>query len=116
MMPLWTTASPRGRVRMGVGFRRLAVRRPARMANADRSAKRRCGKFRLQVFQLALGAPSLNTAALERRNAGEIVAAVFEPLQRIDDRTGDGPAPQNSDNSTHRKKPLPQIRPGWRKP
>ena len=94
---------PRRGVRMGVGFRRLAMRRPARVADADRSAKRRCGELRLQILKLALGAPPLQLAVLERRHAGGIVAAIFEPLQRIDDRARDRPGPENPDNSTHPK-------------
>ena len=86
---------------MGVGFRGLAVRRPARVADADRAAKRRRGKLRLQVPELALGAPPRELAVLERRHAGGIVAAVFEPLQRIDNRARDRPGPENPDNSTH---------------
>ena len=71
---------PRRSVRMGVGFGGLAMRRPAGVADADRAAERRRGKFRLQVLELALGAPPLQPAVLERRHAGGIVAAVFEPL------------------------------------
>jgi len=37
---------------MGVGFRRLAMRRPAGVADADRALKRRGGKLRLQVLEL----------------------------------------------------------------
>ena len=91
---------------MGVGFRRLAVRRPARMADADRPAKRRRRKLGLQVLQLALGAPPLQLAVLERRHAGRIVAAIFEPLQRVDNRARDRPGPENPDNSTHGKSPV----------
>ena len=104
---------PRRGMRMGVGFRRLAVRRPARVADADRPAKRRRGKFRLEVLQLAFGAPPLQFAVLQRRHPGGIVAAVFEPLQGIDNRARDRPGPENPDNSTHPKIPCPKsIRPG----
>ena len=94
---------PRRSVRMGVGFGRLAMRRPTGVADADRAAQRRRGKFRLQVLEFALGAPPLQPAVLERRHAGKIVAAVFEPLQRIDNRARDGPGPEDSDNATHWK-------------
>ena len=97
---------PRRGVRMGVGFGRFPVRRPARVADADRPAKRRRGKLRLQVLELALRAPPLQPAVLERRHAGGIVAAIFEPLQRIDNRAGDRPSPENPDNSTHGKSPV----------
>ena len=94
---------PRGSVRMGVGFGRLAMRRPSRVADADRPAKRRGRKLRLQVLEFALGAPPRELAVLERRHAGGIVAAIFEPLQRIDNRAGDRSGPENPDNSTHLK-------------
>ena len=99
---------PRRGVRMGVGLGRLAMRRPAGVADADRPAERRRGEFRLEVLELALGAPPLQSAVLERRHAGGIVAAVFEPLQRIDDRARDRPGPENPDNSTHAKIPCPK--------
>ena len=99
-------------VRMGVGFGRPAVRRPARVADADRAAKRRRGEFRLQVPELAFGAPPLQPAVLESRHAGGIIAAVFEPLQRVDDGACDGPRPENPDNSTHPTIPcLKSLRP-----
>ena len=57
-------------VRMGVGDRRLAVGRPARMSDADRPGERLGGKFGLEVLELALGAPPLEPAIFERRDAG----------------------------------------------
>ena len=57
-------------VRMGVGDRRLAVGRPARMSDADRPAERLGGEFGLEVLELALGAPPLEPAVFERRDAG----------------------------------------------
>src|ERR1700733_1547322 len=88
---------------MGVGLRGLAVRRPARVANADGAAKRRCGQFRPQILELALGAPPLQAPVFERRHASGIVAAIFEPLQRIDNRARDRPGPENPDDATHGK-------------
>ena len=73
--------------------------------------KRRGGELRLEVLELALGAPALEPAVLERRDAGRIVAAVFEPLQRIDDRACDRPGPENPDNSAHLKVPVRIDRP-----
>jgi hypothetical protein len=69
---------------VGVGFGGLTVRRPARVADADRAAERSRGKFRLQVLELTLGASPLQPAVLERRHASGIVAAVFEQLQCVD--------------------------------
>ncbi len=94
---------------MSVGLGRLAMRRPAGVADADRPAKRRSCKLRLQIFQLALGAPPLQSAVLECRDASGIVAAVFEPLQRGDNRARDRSGPENPDNSTHSIVPLRQT-------
>ncbi len=61
-------------VRMGVRFVRLAVGRPARVADADRARQRRRRELRLEVLELALGAPALDPAVFERRDPGRIVA------------------------------------------
>ena len=57
-------------VRMGVHLGRLAMRRPTRVADADRAQERRGGEFGLEVLQLAPGAPAFKPAVLKRRNAG----------------------------------------------
>ena len=57
-------------VRMGVGDGRLAVGRPAGVADADCAGERLGGEFGLEVLELALGAPPLEPAVLERRDAG----------------------------------------------
>ena len=53
MMPLWTTATLACRVRMGVVLGRAPVRRPARVADADRAAQRLVPQHRLEIAQLA---------------------------------------------------------------
>ena len=59
MMPLWTTATRPVGVRVGVALGRTAVRRPAGVADADRAARAaRCVEARLEIAQLALGAPA----------------------------------------------------------
>ena len=90
MMPLCTmTTSPR-HVRMGVGLVRRAMRRPARMADAGRALGSGArSSFASRLPQLACGAAALELAILERGDAGRIVAAIFEPLQRIDQLRGD---------------------------
>ena len=88
-------------VRMGVGLGRLAMRRPTGVADADRAQERRGGEFGLEVLKLALGAPAFKLSVLKRRDASRIIAAVFEALQRLDDRTCDRPRPENANNSAH---------------
>ena len=75
----------RAGVRMGVGLARLAMRRPAGVADADCPRQRRLVELGLEVLELALGAQAGEPALLERRDPGRIIAAVFEPLQRRHD-------------------------------
>src|SRR5271166_2182868 len=94
-------------VRVGVGFGRLAVGRPAGVADADRAHQRRGGELRLEVLELALGAPPHEFSVLERRNACRVIASIFKALERVDDSARDGAFPKNSDDSAH--KPLPWL-------
>ena len=90
---------PLGRVRMRVALGRLAVGRPAGVADADRC---RCSGSLAQplfeVAELALGAAARQRAVLQRRDAGGIVAAVFEALERIDELARHRLTAENSDN------------------
>ena len=92
---------PVGRVRVGVGLVRLAVGRPAGVADADGARERRLGELDLEVAQLALGAPALQPPVLQRGDAGGIVAAVFEPLQRLDDLRRDRRLAEDADDAAH---------------
>ena len=56
MMPLWTTARRGEACGWALRFGRLAVRRPAGMADADWADERFGGELRLEVLQLSLGA------------------------------------------------------------
>ena len=40
-------------------------------------------------------------AVFERGDAGGIIAAIFEPLQRVDEQPRDRTAPENADNAAH---------------
>ena len=88
-------------VRMGVGFVGLAVRRPSRMADADRTRQRRRGEAPLQIAQFALGAPARQTPRLQRGDSRRIIAAIFEPLQRLDNLPRDGTGPENANDAAH---------------
>ncbi len=89
-------------VRMGVGLGRLAVCRPTRMADADRTVERLSGELGLEVLELALGAPPRELSVLEGRDSGRVVAPIFDPLQRLDNRARDRPRPQDAYNAAHR--------------
>ena len=54
-----------------------------------------------EIAQLALGAAPRQPAALQRRHAGGIVAAVFKALERIDQLHRDRLAAEDADNSAH---------------
>ena len=90
-----------GRVRMRVALGRPAVRRPAGMADADQAAERLLVEPVLQRPQFALGAAAAEHAVVERGDAGRVVAAVFEALERIDQVAGDRLGPENSDDAAH---------------
>ena len=102
---------PVASVRMSVGLGRLAVRRPARVADADRAEERLGRQPRLEIAQLALGAAALDMAALQRRDAGRIVAAVFEPLQGVHDLARHRAGSKHANNSTHPVRSRPRRTP-----
>ena len=100
MMPLWTTASQVGGVRMGVALGRPAMGRPAGVTDADRAAERLALEPRLERAKLAFarGAAS-STPCSSVATPAEIVAAVFEALERIDQLPRNRlMVPENSDD------------------
>ena len=92
----------RRRVGMGVGLGRLAMRRPAGVADADRAREGMGRELGLEILEFALGAPPLEPPVLEGRDAGRVVAAVFESLERLDDGPRDRPPPQHAHYAAHR--------------
>ena len=73
-------------MRMGVFFGGTAVRGPARVADAVGAVERLQPDDFFQVAQLALGAADLQTFAIAaHRDAGRIIAAIFQPPQALDD-------------------------------
>jgi hypothetical protein len=91
-----------GHVRMRVGLGDAAVRRPARMGNAQVAGAGRGLQPRFQHFDLADGAPHLQGAvAAEHRDAGGIVAAVAQAPQALDEN-GNYIAPRRgADDAAH---------------
>ena len=98
-----------GGVGMGIGLGRLAVGRPAGVADPDMACQRLLAQLVLEIAQLALGAAAIDPAVFERGDARGIVAAIFQPLERIDQLLGNRPASQNSDNAAHAGE-YPQIK------
>ena len=93
---------------MGVALGRLAVGRPARVADADRAGQRLAAETRLEVHELAFGAPALDVAVDQGGDAGQVVAAIFQALQRLDQQGGDGCLADDSDDAAHVRFPLEQ--------
>src|SRR5207302_249104 len=71
-------------VRMGVLFRRTAVSRPSRMAEAVNAVERFGFNRRFEISQLARAAPALDAAVAHHGDAGRVVTAVFETAQPIE--------------------------------
>ena len=90
-----------GGVRMRVALGRLAVRRPAGMADADIAGQRLAREPFFQRGELALGAAAAERAVIERGDAGGVVAAVFQALERLDQMAGDRLASDDSDDPAH---------------
>ena len=82
---------PVGRVRMGVALGRPAVGGPAGVADADGAGDRRLAEAGLEVDELALGAAALDPAVDQGGDAGGVIAAIFQALQRLDQAGRDRP-------------------------
>jgi hypothetical protein len=71
------------------------------MPDPARTGERLAGKPCFQVTQLALGALARELPVFQGREAGGIITAVFEPLERVEQRGGDRLSPENTDDSAH---------------
>ncbi len=99
-----------GHMRVRVGLGRLAVGRPAGMADAGLAHERRILEARLEIAQFAFGAPPVERAVRHRGDAGGIVAAIFEPLQRVDQLLRNRSPAKDSDDATHQPTPTSTYR------
>ena len=89
-------------MRMRVLFGGPAVRRPARVADAVGAVDRVQPDGVFQVAQLARGAPHRQVmVAVQDRDAGRIVAAIFQAPQAVQNDRDRLPVPDVADNSTH---------------
>ena len=85
---------------MGVAVARLAMGCPARMGDAERALEfLRLQGVELTHAALALGDPQLALAA--DRDAGRVVAAIFEPVQALEQDGGSLTLADIADNSAH---------------
>ncbi len=86
---------------MGVLLRRLAVRRPAGMADPDGPAQPRAVQGFLQIRQLAHAAADVDLPVAKHGDTGRIIAPVLETLQPIQQHGHRLLTPDISDNAAH---------------
>ena len=90
-----------GGMRMRLPFGRRTMSCPARVADADDAVERVLGKQPVQIDELSLGTTAFDGAVMQRRNAGAVIAAIFEPLQRLEYDGRSRFRSDDADNSTH---------------
>ena len=95
-----------------MGLVRPAVRRPAGVADADRAGQRRALEQRREVDELALGAAPLDMAVGQRRDAGRVVAAIFQPPEAVEQQRRRRRLAQNADDAAHLSLPRGTAPPG----
>ena len=78
---------------MGIADRRRAMRRPARVGDADDPVQRLGGEDAGEILQLPLGPPPLDRAAIDGGDAGAVITAIFEPLSPSNSRCATGSLP-----------------------
>ncbi len=91
-----------GHMRMRVRLGGLAVCRPAGVADAGLAEQRLAGQARFEIAQLAFGATPAERAVLDGGNARGVVAAIFKPLQCVDQLTRNGAFTEDANNAAHR--------------
>src|SRR3546814_2873609 len=84
------------------------MRRPARVCDTDIARQRLGHKVLAQIDELARGAPPLDRAVEHGRDAGRIIAPIFEPSQSVEQPLGDIVLADDPDNSAHAISP-----PSW---
>ena len=94
-------ADIRADMRMRVIFAWPSMGCPASVADADPARKRFGGETKLQIIELAARPRPGQPARFQRRDAGGIIAAVFEALQRIEKGASDRAPAEHRNNSAH---------------
>ncbi len=83
-----------------------AMRGPAGVADARLAGEWRMHQKIRQVHQLAHRAAAIQLAVVDRGNPGTVIAAIFQPFQRLDQQRRYFVIAQYTDNSTHFMLPL----------
>ena len=86
---------------MGIALGGLAVSGPSRVPDTDRARERLGLEPRLQVHQLAFSAAAVDVAVHQGGDAGRIVAAILEPLQRVHQERRDRRFADDADDAAH---------------
>ena len=92
-----------GLVGVGVADGGAAVGRPAGVADAGVAADRVLDQEVGEGDELAYGAAAREVAVLQRGDAGAVVAAVLQPLQRLEDERGHLVVAQDRDDAAHQR-------------
>ena len=92
---------PVGGDRVGVGLGRQAMGRPAGVADADNPLHRLAVEPPGEIAELALGAAALDAAVDQGRNAGRIIAAIFEAPEPFEQPRGDPLLGDDADDAAH---------------
>ena len=101
LVPVLNDGDTVGCMRMRISFGRRAMRGPARVTDADDAIERIVGEKTVEIDQLSFGPPSLDRTAIERGNAGTVIAAILKPLQRLQNGWCDGFRSDNADDAAH---------------
>src|SRR5882672_915079 len=94
------------RVRMRVVFVCTAMRRPARVTDAYPANERLAGQLALEIPEFPDRAPPRKETAFKSGDTGGIVSAIFEPPQRIQNRSCGWLSTHETDDSTHLPSPI----------
>src|SRR5689334_11863618 len=88
-------------MRVSVEVDRRAMRRPARVANADMAARRVRFQLRRQIIHATGRLCNRKLAFVDRGHTAAVVAAVFETAQPLDEKVDRLIRPDVSDDATH---------------
>jgi len=88
-------------VRVGVVLGGAAMRRPARVADADGPRERRRCELFFEILELAARPHTGKPTVLQSGDPGRIIAPIFETPQRFDDLPGDRTCFDDSHNAAH---------------
>ena len=89
------------KMRMGVCLVRHAMGCPAGVGDADIAGQRLAGQLGLKIEELALRAPTIKLAVVDGGNTCGIIAAIFEPLQGVDETLRHGLVTDDADDAAH---------------